>query len=263
VNLKDARKEVKYGYSDGKDVGGEKWTGVWATYGKNLAAHKPYTVSVKPMPPENFGAHDDSGIRLTDTFVGSSYIGGLNYKDGAMWKEPVDITVDLGDPQACKAFRIHVYGHPAHDAIKGQVKDKVEVLTSLDGETYTSAGNFDFNLRWKDIPENYMWTDEETFNAHVHTLPLKDAVNARYVKFKVTPSRSMGISEVMVLDGYEFKPFDMRIALPDPANNGKAPPNAGISPNARKWGPNEKLPQTIGKVWTLGGNNVDDAPPAQ
>ncbi|MCL2639535.1 MAG: discoidin domain-containing protein, partial [Phycisphaerales bacterium] len=259
VNLKGARKDVKYGYFDDKDVGGDKWTGVWATYGKNLAAHKPYTVSVKPLDSKTvWGANDDSGKRLTDTFVGSSYNGGVNYKDGAMWTEPVDITVDLGEAQACQAFRMHIYGRAAQDAIKGEVKDKVEVLTSLDGENFTSAGNFDFNLRWKDVPENYMWTDEETFNAHVHTLPLKEAVNARYVKFKVVPSRTMGISEVMVLDGYKFDPFDMRIALPDPASNGKAPPNAGVSPNVRKWGPDEKQPQTIGKPWKAGGNNVDD-----
>src|SRR5690606_36460358 len=46
VNLKGARGEVQPGYSDGKDVGGEKWVGKWATYGKNLAMGKPYTVSV-------------------------------------------------------------------------------------------------------------------------------------------------------------------------------------------------------------------------
>ncbi|MCL2639534.1 MAG: discoidin domain-containing protein [Phycisphaerales bacterium] len=263
VNLKGSRKDaVKLGYSDGKDVGGEKFVGMWATYGKNLAAHKPYTVSVKPLPAEqSWGANDDSGKRLTDTFVGSPYNGGTNYRDGAMWRTPVDITVDLGKSEACKAFRIHIFGWEPKDAIKGQVTDKVEVLTSLDGENFTSIGNFDFNLRWKDVPENYMWTDEETFNAHNHFFPLKEAVNARYVKFKVAPGRQMGISEVQVLDGYKFDPFDLRIALPDPASNGKAPPNAGVSPNARKWGPNEKLPQTIGKQWQIGGNNVDDPPP--
>jgi len=132
------------------------------------------------------------------------------------------------------------------------------VHINLYGQDFTSAGNFDFNLRWKDVPENYMWTDEETFCAHVHMLPLKDAVNARYVQLKITPSRITGISEVMVLDGYEFAPFDLRIALPDPAKNGKAPPNAGVSPNVRVWGADEKLPQTIGKPWTPGGDNVDD-----
>ena len=59
---------------------------------------------------------------------------------------------------------------PAQDAIKGQVKDEVEVLVSDDGKEFKPAGKFDFNLRWKDIPVNYMWTDEETFVAHNHTL---------------------------------------------------------------------------------------------
>ena len=41
INLKGSRPDVKYGYSDGKDVGGEKWVGNWVTYGKNLALNKP------------------------------------------------------------------------------------------------------------------------------------------------------------------------------------------------------------------------------
>ena len=259
VNLQGARGTIKQGYSDGQDAGGQKHVGTWATYGKNLAANMLYTTNRKPLEADSvWGANDDSGKRLTDTFVGSSYAGGSNYRDGAMWNEPVDITVDLGASQKCAGFRIHLFGYPERDAIKGEVKDKVEVQTSLDGLNFTSMGYFNFNLRWKDIPLNFMWTDEETFKAHVHFLPLQTPVAARYVKFKVIPDRKVGISEVMVLDGYELKPFDLMIALPNPKDNGKAPPNAGISPNARKWGPDEKLPQTIGQVWKLGGNNIDD-----
>ncbi len=50
---------VKYGYSDGKDVGGEKFRDRWVTYGKNLAEGKPYTCSV---PSRNgWGAGDPRG----------------------------------------------------------------------------------------------------------------------------------------------------------------------------------------------------------
>jgi hypothetical protein len=122
----------------------------------------------------------------------------------------------------------------------------VEVLTSTDGKEFKSAGNFDFNLYWKDLPVNYVWNDEETFNAYNFLLPMKSPVEARYVKYKVNNARTLVITELQVLDGVEFKPFDLKIALPDPKDNGKAPPKADLSPNARKWAEGEK-PTTIGK----------------
>ena len=99
--------------------------------------------------------------------------------------------------------------------MRGEVKDKVEVLTSTDNKEYASQGFFNFNLRWKDIPANYMWTDEETFCAHNHELILAKPVEARYVKFKITPARFTSISEVQVLDSINYEPFDLKIALPD------------------------------------------------
>jgi hypothetical protein len=249
VNLKGAVKDVKYGYSDGKDAGGEKFVGKWATYGKNLAMGKPYVLSVPPEPKDQaWGANDDSGKRMTDGIVGSSYSGGTTYSRGAIWKKGKnpEITVDLGEAQKVAGFRIHIHGFPGWDAIKGEIKDKVEVLTSVDGNEYKSQGYFDFNLHWKDIPVNYMWTDEETFRAHNFLLPAAQPVEAKFVKFRVNNERTLCITEVQALESFEFKPFDLKIALPDPAMNGKAPPNAGISPNAKKWNEGE-LPTTIGK----------------
>ncbi len=250
VNLKGSRPDVKVGYSDGKDVGGEKWVGQWVTYGKDLAMGKAYTVSAPPAEKKSvWGANDDSGKRLTDGRVGSSYTAGVNFSEGPGWNKGAnpEITVDLGEPQKLAAFRIHFLGYPAQDAIKGEIKDKVEVLTSDDGKDYKSAGNFDFNLHWKDIPVNYVWNDEETFNAYNHTLTLPSPVTARYVKFKVNNARTLVITEVQALDSIEFKPFDLKIALPDPASNGKPAPKADVSPNARKWAEGEALPKTIGK----------------
>jgi hypothetical protein len=186
------------------------------TYGKNLAEGKPYTVSVPPSENQ-WGAGDPDGKVLTDGRVGSSYCGGASYKEGPLWKKGTnpDIVVDLGQPQKAAAFRIHIHGYPFQDAIKGKVQDEVEVLTSTDGKQFTPAGKFGFRLRWKDVPVNYMWTDEETFAAHNHTLVLDKAVEARYVKFAVKPSRMMVVSEVQVLDGAKSEPFDLKIALPD------------------------------------------------
>jgi hypothetical protein len=251
VNLKGAQGDVKYGYSDGKDVGGEKFVGQWATYGKDIAAGKTYTYSVEPAEKKSvWGAEDPKMTKLTDNRVGSSYTGGSNFLEGPAWKpnKNPEITIDLGSPEKCAAFRIHLLGYPAADAMKGEIKDKVEVLTSMDGKSFTSAGNFDFNLYWKDIPVNYVWNDEETFNAYNFMLPMKAPVEARYVKYKVANARTLVITELQVLDGFDFKPFDLKIALPDPKDNGKAPPKADLSPNAKQWAEADR-PTVIGKEY--------------
>ena len=246
VNPKGAMGVIKYGYSDGKDVGGEKWFGKWATYGKNLALGKPYTVSVPSAT--TWGAGDPEGKKLTAGRVGSSYTGGSTYTMGALYQAGThpEIVVDLGAPQKCAAFRMHILGYPVWDALKGEVKDQVEVFTSLDGKEFKSAGSFDFNLRWTELPVNFMWPDYEGLQAYNFLLPLTVPVEARYVKYSLTPQRSMGVTQVQVLDGFKFEPFDLKLALPDPASNGKAPPKADLSPSAKQWKDGE-LPTTIGQ----------------
>ncbi len=44
---------------------------------------------------------------------------------------------------------------------------------------------------------------------------LNATVQARYVRFKVSPERIVGISEVQALDFVKYEPFDLCIALPD------------------------------------------------
>jgi hypothetical protein len=62
-------------YSDGRDVGGEKFRWRWATYGTNLAVGKPYTVSLPSN--DNWGAGDPEGKKLTDGVVGPPFAGGV------------------------------------------------------------------------------------------------------------------------------------------------------------------------------------------
>jgi hypothetical protein len=218
VNLQGAVEpsSVRYGYSDGKDrPGARKFIDRRVITGKVLSEHKPYTASEPSRT--NWGAGDPDGTKLTDGVVGSTYTGGTSYAAGVIYdvKQKPEITVDLGQPESCGAFRIQLGGYPWWDAIQREVKDKVEVLTSRDGQEYTSRGFFNFNLRWKDIPVNFMWTDEETFCAHNHELILSEPVEARYVKFQITPVRIVSISEVQVLDSITYEPFDLKIALPD------------------------------------------------
>ena len=215
VNLAGAAGDVKPGYSDGKDAGGQKFQDRWVTYGKVLSTGRPYTCTAASRT--GWGAGDPEGKVLTDGIVGPPYTGGIAYRFGALWHKgdkPV-ITVDLGQARECGAFRIQVGGYPWWDAVRGQVKDTVEVLTSTDDKAYAPVGQFDFNLRWKDVPANHMWTDEETFKAHNFELIPPKPVGARYVRFKLTPRRIMSVSEVQVLESIRYKPFDIKIALPD------------------------------------------------
>lgn len=215
IGSKGAEGEARPGYSDGRDAGGEKFVPRWIDYGKNLAFGKPYTVSI---PSETgWGAGDPEGKKLTDGIVGPAYAGGIAASYGLMWKQgqkPV-IDIDLGSPQSCRAFRIHLTGYPFWDALKGQVEDKLEVLTSTDGQTYSSRGSFDFNLRWKDLPVNYMWPDEETATAPMFDLALPQPIEARHVRFVLHAARFAQVSELQVLDDVRQRPFDLRVALPE------------------------------------------------
>ena len=205
----------KYGYSDGKDVGGHKFQDRWVTYGRNLAQGKPYTCTV-PSGTQ-WDAGDPLGKILTDGIVGPPYTGGTAYRHGALWRqgeEPV-VTVDLGQVAKCGAFAIQAGGYPFWDALQGEVEDRIEVLTSLDNLAFASQGFFAMNLRWKDLPANFMWPDEETLRGPNYLLIPAAPVPARYVRFRIMPARFLSVSEVQVLDFVRYEPFDLKIALPD------------------------------------------------
>ncbi len=208
---------VKYGYSDGKDIGDAmRFQDRWVTYGKNLAEGKPYISTVPSR--EQYGANDGGGKILTDGIVGSPYTGGAAYKYGVLWNKAdrPAVTVDLGQVMRCAAFRIQTGGYPFYDALKGEVQDKVEVLTSADGQQYASQGFFDFRLRWKDIPVNDVWPDEEALRGPNYLLVAKQPAMARYVRFAITPGRGgLAVSELQVLDSLTYEPFDLKLALPD------------------------------------------------
>jgi hypothetical protein len=222
VNLAGAVPGIRYGYSDGKDVGGSKFVDRWVTCGRNLLEGRPYTVSVPPTG--QWEGSDPEGTKLTDGVVGPPYAGGIALRYACAWDTKCgrpEITVDMGRAEAAGAFRIHITaGWPWWDALKGEVKDEVEVFTSLDGESYQSQGKFNMDLRRKDVPINHMLPDEETARGwNFERLP-EQPVRARYVRFKITPMRILGVTEVQALEFIRYEPFEMRIALPD---DGKSP----------------------------------------
>lgn len=204
------------GYADGRDAGGEKFVDRWVTYGKVLTEGKPYTVSVPSGT--NWGAGDPDGKKLTDGIVGPPYAGGAAPRTALLWDkgQNPEITVDMGATQKCGAFRIHIgAGWPWWDSLKGEVKDKVEVLTSLDGKEFVSRGFFGLNLRWKDLPANHFWPDDEKIQAHNFELACDAPADARYVRYRITPERTLTVSEVQALEFIKYESFDLRIALPE------------------------------------------------
>ena len=200
---------------DGKDPGGQKFVGRWLTLGKNLAVGKPYTLSA---PSEtNWGAGDPDGKKLTDGVSGPPYAGGGSYKYGALWsggKNPA-IVLDLGEVKPCAAFGMNFHGYPWWDALKGEIKDTVEVRVSKDGKDYASVGFLVTDLRWKDLPANHMWPDHECIQGATFRLIPDKPVETRFIEYRVTNARFFDCTELEVLDSIKLEPFDLRVALPD------------------------------------------------
>ena len=217
INLKGAAGELKYGYTDGRDVGGDKYVPFWATYGTNFAEGKSYTLSIPSTTQYNAGDKEGQH-KLTDGIAWCAYGGGAAYSHGLYWKKNLKdllITVDLEKPEQCGAFRIHVHGWPWYDAIRGEMPEQIEVLTSADNQTFASQGFFNLKLHWKDLPVNFMWPDSEQLQGHMFDLILPKPVEARCVQFKVNSPRATAITEVQALDWIKYEPFDLRIALPN------------------------------------------------
>jgi YVTN family beta-propeller protein len=215
VNTVSAGDSTPQGYSDGTDVGGQKYVYSRRIEGTNLAEHKPYSISRPPSAFQDSADASNTTI-LTDGIVGSPVTGGFSYWAGQCWtaNTTVDFVVNLQTVTTPAAVRAHLFGYPGWDALKGQVQDKVEVLTSLDGATYTSRGFLQTSLWKKDVPINYMLQDDETATGWNFELPLVPAIPARFVKYHVTPKRTLCVSELQVLDALDYSPFDVRIALP-------------------------------------------------
>jgi len=212
------------GYGDGVDAGGTKFLYRKRLEGTNLAINRPYTFSRTPSGFQQSAPATNTTI-LTNGVVGSPITGGISYWQTQCWTDntPVDLQVDLGAPMSVGAARAHLLGYPGLDALKGQVKDTVEVLTSLDGTSFASQGFLQTGLWRKDVPINYMLQDDETSSAWNFELDLPTPAVARYVRYHVTPKRILCASELQVFDRIDYAPFDVRIA--PPADIVGTPPN--------------------------------------
>ena len=215
VNVEDPADPSPVGYSDGVDAGGERYVPKKRIEGTNLAKNRPYTASRAPSGFQSSAPASDTTI-LTDGVVGSPVTGSNYYWWGQCWSSGanVDLQVDLGSARSVGAFRAHLFGYQFWDALKGQVQDRVEILTSTDGVTFASQGFLPTSLWRKDIPINHMLQDDETATGWNFEQTLASAVQARYVRYHITPKRNLCVSELQVFDRIDYQPFDLRIALP-------------------------------------------------
>ena len=65
---------------------------------------------------------------------------------------------------------------------------------------FTSRGLLQTSLWKKNIPINYMLQDDEKATAWNFELTLPSAVSARYVLYRITPQRTVCVSELQALD---------------------------------------------------------------
>jgi PKD repeat protein len=234
MSLADDADTAPFGYGDGLDAGGERFVHVKRVEGTNLAKNKPYTIS---RPPSSFqsSAGPENTTILTDGIVGAPATGSTSYWWGQCWTSgsTLDMTVDLGQTASAAAFRAHLFGYPFWDALKGEVKDVVEVQTSIDGINFASQGYLNTSLWNKNVPINHMLQDDERATAWNFELTLAAPVSARYVRYRAMPMRSLCVSELQVMDLIVYEPFDIRIALPgsvepEPEPEPEPDPNAPV-----------------------------------
>jgi hypothetical protein len=137
------------------------------------------------------------------------------YREGPIWtpgQNPV-ITLDLEEAQKVAAVRIHVTGYP-YDFSNGPFSE-VEVLTSADGETFTSQGTITTRMRYKDIDGDFIPPERGGFESWVFPLVFQEPVEARYVRYKVTnPKMFFSTSEVLAYDGVRVEDWHEPLAMP-------------------------------------------------
>ena len=231
LNIAGAGDGSPAGYGDGIDVGGTKYVPTVRTEGVNFAKDRPYTISRTPSGFQGSPGSSNTTI-LTDGVVGSPLTGDISYYWGQCWTSGTDVNLqlDLGAARAIGAFRAHILGYSGWDALKGQVKDTVEVLTSADGVSFTSRGFLNTSLWKKDIPVNYLLQDDGRATGWNFELTVPSTVNARYVKYRLTPKRNTCVTELQALSGITYQPFPSTLAPPSWVSGNQPPAVALTSP---------------------------------
>jgi len=226
LNVEDPDDPTPLGYSDGTDVGGSRYLPFKRTDGANLAVGRPYTFSRAPSGFQASAPAADTTI-LTDGVVGAPSSGGSAYWWGQCWSAnaSLDLQIDLGAVKSVAAFRAHLFGYPFWDALRGQVQDRIEIQTSVDGAVFASQGELQTSLWKKDVPVNYMLPDDEKATAWNFERTIAVPVEARYVRYHLSPKRILCASELQVFDSVTLTPFDLRLSSTTPVGIPPVPTN--------------------------------------
>ncbi|MGO9202936.1 MAG: discoidin domain-containing protein [Limisphaerales bacterium] len=224
------RLPVRYGYSDGIDVGpGCGYAKVSYRWGRNLALGKAYSAS-RPSSVTS-GNPDTGGRELTDGILiaPTEYMTAKSVQPAAaFWDagEPVSFVVDLGRPQPMAGVRVHTHqpnGRFCHPKT-------VEVAVSSDGQNWEPAGCIKHDDLWKPPGDYEPWEYDQGWKyaglpaggrlAYGFPLVFPKAHTGRYVRFICTPleGRGLGMSELQVFDAVSVAPWPADIWLPDVAS---------------------------------------------
>ncbi len=220
---------VRYGYSDGVDVGpGYEYAKVSYRWGKNVAEGKVYKTS--RVSSTVSGNPDTGGKELTDGTViaPTDYATSKNVQEAtAFWEagEPVSFVLDLGSAQKIGGVRVNThqpnarYCHPK----------LVEVSISADGQSWERVGEVQHDDLWKPAGDYEPWEHDQDWKyaalpaggrlAYGFPLAFATPVQGRYVRFVCTPleGKGMGISELQVFDAVTTRPWSKEIWLPEVA----------------------------------------------
>lgn len=212
VNLKGQGPDgenVKYGYSDAKDVGpGAKPPWVRYRWGSNVARGRTYTLegTQDERNPDGGGDLTDGIIAPPDTYVSAKYM--PTYVMFAKDVSPL-VTLDLGAARTVAAVRVHA---GQEGEFRLSYPDAIAVETSTDGRVFCAAGSAAFKQVFEPPADYVPWELDESLLfrdlpaggrlAYAYRIILEKPVSARYVRVKCTARKGWGmlLSEVEVFD---------------------------------------------------------------
>jgi hypothetical protein len=230
--------EVRYGYSDGEDVGlRDAYPKIAYRWGKELAQGKSYTAS-RPSS-ESSGNADSGGRELTNGIViaPTDYMTASAVRAATAFWDPgpaVTFVIDLGAVQSVGGLR--AWTHQPNERFCHP--KSIEVALSADGQAWQPARTIRHDDLWKPPGDYEPWEhDDDPRYAHLPAggrlaygfpLVLQKPTAARYVRLICTPleGRGLGLSEFQVFDSVSIAPWPGDAVLPEFSKGG----SSGASP---------------------------------
>lgn len=220
-------KAVRYGYSDGVDVG-PKWEPPRVAYrwAQPLAVGKTYTASRASSTAS--GNPDGDGSELTNGSViapTDSVASQPVQEATAFWDPgtPVNFVVDLERSQRIAGVRVSTHQPNARFCHP----QKIEVAVSPDGKIWHRGGTIRHDDLFRPPADYEAWEHDDSPSyaalpaggrlAHTFPLVFDAPLAGRYVRFLCTPleGRGIGLSELAVFGQAEVLPWPSDVKLPE------------------------------------------------